>query len=1021
MDDHNQAWGQEAQNAKKSWPEASQATITLLNRGVPNVFMTSLPSLNQFLNPNQPVLSQTADPHQRISYTMEWNAGIQQQLTNTMVLTVNYVGSVGRHQYIQWNVNTAAIPGPGSLASRGERWPQYNGVYTWDSDPGIASYNALQVELKKTTSYGLTFMGSYTYSKSLDEQSDPYGGTGIQDAYNLRNSYGPSDYDIRQLFVFSSVYALPVGKGKSLLSGSNRFVQTILGDWNLGAIVTLRSGFPFICNSGGDTANVGGGTQRCDEIGNPYGGTNFVKGPSSWINKASFTTIPYTFGTESRNDLRGPSYKNIDFDIYKNFHLREKVTFQLRGEFFNLFNRTDYLNPTSSFHKLCVWKDTHGRSRARNPVRRKDNLLETMTRRTFLYAAGSAAVAVAANPRIDWKQQPLEPGEITLGADVFGERFRLDVRRTFAIPIDDLLLPFFRAKGLSNGGKELNGEYAAKVQTGIWPGLYSTFWMSGAAHAAKWSKDPSHKETLARFVHELAKTREPDGFLLALGRDPGHRWAHSDLYALVRSMVRGLLDIYEATGDKLALDMARGQMDCLYKDLAEHRPAGGGVLLKGTEGRPPVTSYYKLLPALSQLYLHTGDERYLELANMCVDLPMLDDLIAGKRDPLPGRHASTWTDFLLGVYQIGLATGNQRYTQAALNAFKLIRERHLFITGSMSSGEHWRDGRFGWQLQDSDQAQETCCAGIWIAFLQNLLHGTGGMAEADCIEQAAYNDLFAAQDPERGDFCYFLNLEGDDKPFDAPPARAYHCCDGNGTMGIARLPGLVYGKTPDGIAVNLYATSEADTQIAGGRVRISQTGNYPVSGTVTIRLDPDRPRRFVLGLRIPFWTAARPGIELNGERIVSTGRIEREWRPGDTLRLKFPMGPTVLEDNHLGVNRIALRWGPTVLAGVWDDSLPVSSSREVPPYGAKSAADIWPSPPSVILSGKASSSIHRVRGQEIEFEAEALAPAVLHSANGDLKTLSLAVRRKPEKVIFRPFYSVTRGKYSVWLPAVQKG
>jgi hypothetical protein len=356
MDDHNQAWGQEAQNAKKSWPEASQATITLLNRGVPNVHMTSLPSLDQFLNPLQPVLSQTADAHQKISYTMEWNAGIQQQLTNTMVLTVNYVGSVGRHQYLQWNVNTAMFPGPGSLASRGERWPQYGGTYTWDSDPGIASYNALQAELKKTTSYGLTFIASYTFSKSLDEQSDPYGGTGIQNAYNLRNSYGPSDYDIPHLFVLSAVYALPVGNGKSLLSGSNRAVRTILANWNVGTIVTLHSGTPFICNAGGDIANVGGGTQRCNEIGDPYGGANFAQSPSSWINKASFTTIPYTFGPESRNDLRGPSYKNVDFDVYRGFRLHESLTLQLRGEFFNLFNRTNYLNPTNSFTSSAFGK-----------------------------------------------------------------------------------------------------------------------------------------------------------------------------------------------------------------------------------------------------------------------------------------------------------------------------------------------------------------------------------------------------------------------------------------------------------------------------------------------------------------------------------------------------------------------------------------------------------------------------------------------------------------------------------------
>jgi hypothetical protein len=118
----------------------------------------------------------------------------------------------------------------------------------------------------------------------------------------------------------------------------------------------LRSGFPFICNSGGDTANVGSGTQRCNEVGDPYGGPNFVKGPSSWINKASFTTIPYTFGAESRNDLRGPSYKNVDFDIYKDFRVREKVTFELRGEFFNLFSRTDYLNPTNSFTSAAFGK-----------------------------------------------------------------------------------------------------------------------------------------------------------------------------------------------------------------------------------------------------------------------------------------------------------------------------------------------------------------------------------------------------------------------------------------------------------------------------------------------------------------------------------------------------------------------------------------------------------------------------------------------------------------------------------------
>jgi len=81
-----------------------------------------------------------------------------------------------------------------------------------------------------------------------------------------------------------------------------------------------------------------------------------VKDISSWINKASFTTTPYTFGSESRNDLRGPSFNNVDFDIYKDIRVREKLTFQLRGEAFNLANHTNYRNPTSTFTSSAFGK-----------------------------------------------------------------------------------------------------------------------------------------------------------------------------------------------------------------------------------------------------------------------------------------------------------------------------------------------------------------------------------------------------------------------------------------------------------------------------------------------------------------------------------------------------------------------------------------------------------------------------------------------------------------------------------------
>ena len=611
-------------------------------------------------------------------------------------------------------------------------------------------------------------------------------------------------------------------------------------------------------------------------------------------------------------------------------------------------------------------------------------------------AAAMADTAVSHGgvvPTVSLKQKPFKFGEVTLKSGLLYDRFVLNANRTFAIPPNDILMPFYRARGLPSPGKELNSDFAPKVQTGAWPGLYSTFWMSGAAQIARWSGDPSQAQTLARMVHELAETKEPDGFLLAIGRAPNERWNHADLFALVRSMVRCMLDIYELTGDKVALELARGQMDCLYNDLKERRPPGGGVVLNGMDR--PITSCYKLLPALSQLLLHTGDERYLELAEMSLDLPLINDLVEGsKKDPLVGRHASTWADFFLGIYQIGLATGNQRYVEAALNAWSRVRERHLFITGSMSSGEQWVSGSDGWQLRETARAQETCCAGIWVAFEQNLLQGTGDMAHADRIEDAAYNDLFATQSPNSGDFCYFLNLQGMDKPYDPPPARAYHCCDGNGLMGIGRLGGVIYGKTADGIAINLYAGSEA---ISDG-VKITQETDYPASGTVLIRVEPDQPRRFTLSYRIPQWSSSAPCVEVNGSRSEPNGMIAREWKAGDKVRLEFPMEQTIVHDTRIGIVRMAMRRGPVVYAGTWSDDLPVRMSGEVPPQGSRSHVDVWPYVPTVVASTTRS------------LEAEALHPAVPSTLRGSASRI---------KVSFVPFYAVTHGKYSVWLSEIQ--
>jgi hypothetical protein len=199
-------------------------------------------------------------------------------------------------------------------------------------------------------SSGLSFKSSYTWSKSLDWQSDPYSG-GPVDFYNVRPDWGPSDYNRPQMFVFSGLYQLPVGKGKRFLNGANALTDQVLGGWNVGTIVTLDSGAPTNVFTNGDVANTGWGNQRAQRTGaNPYlssgGGGKALK---QWLNAAAFAQpAAFTRGNEGRNDLHIPSFKNLDFNATKNFSLFESSKLIFKAEMFNIFNHTNYGTPSNT-------------------------------------------------------------------------------------------------------------------------------------------------------------------------------------------------------------------------------------------------------------------------------------------------------------------------------------------------------------------------------------------------------------------------------------------------------------------------------------------------------------------------------------------------------------------------------------------------------------------------------------------------------------------------------------------------
>jgi hypothetical protein len=349
LDDHNNNLVQQNQDVRVTWPSAVQTSVSLLNQGSAGsatVYLNQLPAASTYLTGLPQYVGYGVNPNNRIPYSMEYNAGVEQQLTRSLALDLNYVGSVSRHLFIMPTANTAPTPGPGSLASRGQPFPQY-GTFSFDWNQGNASYNALQAEVKKTLSSGLYFRAAYTWSKSLDVSSDAYSET-IENFYNIGADWAPSDFNLGQIFVFSGMYALPWGHGRTYLANTSRLVQIVAGGWNAGGIISMTSGSPFNAEAGADVANVGGsgGAERAERIGPAFSGPGFKQSLSEWMNKASFTTpAEYTFGNESRNDLIGPMYKDTDLTASKNFSITERTTFQFRGDFFNVFNHTNYSTP----------------------------------------------------------------------------------------------------------------------------------------------------------------------------------------------------------------------------------------------------------------------------------------------------------------------------------------------------------------------------------------------------------------------------------------------------------------------------------------------------------------------------------------------------------------------------------------------------------------------------------------------------------------------------------------------------
>jgi hypothetical protein len=306
-----------------------------------------------------------------------YNLNIQQQVTGKSVLQIGYVGSQGHRlwrffdisQPGQAQITAADCPfGIATCATTGAiqdyTVPRNYGANPYGSlyilqenSSGKSNYNALQTSFRINSWHGVTSILNFVWSRSMDNSSDgeDFEPNAAQpnDSTNPQLEYAPSNFNIPRRLSWNFAYDIPKMGGSW---------QTVKNGWGLNSVLTVQDGQPFQFNYNfeDDFSGSGNGFDRPDVVGpiryHPNDPLNFVDLSSFAIPCTVDVTsasglasdcIPGTrhFGDEGRDSLRGPSFKEWNFAIYKTTNLSERLNMQFRADFFNLPNHPNFANP----------------------------------------------------------------------------------------------------------------------------------------------------------------------------------------------------------------------------------------------------------------------------------------------------------------------------------------------------------------------------------------------------------------------------------------------------------------------------------------------------------------------------------------------------------------------------------------------------------------------------------------------------------------------------------------------------
>lgn len=532
-------------------------------------------------------------------------------------------------------------------------------------------------------------------------------------------------------------------------------------------------------------------------------------------------------------------------------------------------------------------------------------------------------------------------GDVELGAGLARTQFEQTQSLLMSLNEDSLLKPWRLRAGLPAPGPELGGWYdevnplvkTASGGHGYAPAHCFGQWISALSRGYAVNRDALTHAKIERLL-DLYGTAISERFYSNF-RFPAYNYD---------KMVIGLVDAHRYANHRRAFPLLARTTDAAEPHLPPHALDRGDAQrqwrLSVNEDASDIETTDESYTLPENLYIAAqqgAGKRYSDLAGrFLLDTTFFDPLAQGA-NVLADHHAYSFFNALSSAMQAYLAAGSTKHLRAASNGFDMVAASQSFATGGWGPDESFSapdsDALYA-SLSGTHRSFETPC-GSYAHFklTRYLLRVTGNGRYGDSMERVFYNTVLGAKrlEPDGRAFYYSdYNMNGSKSYF----PDAWPCCSGTLPQVAADYHILCYFHDDSGMYVNLYLPSTVRwTTPDGAQLVLSQEGNYPVDGTIRLKLGLSRSSTFALRLRIPAWSASNDTtISVNGNRVPASidsgfASLGRKWNDGDHIELNLAIPTRVEPIDPRHTNYVALVRGPLVLFAITEKTPTVTRKQ----------------------------------------------------------------------------------------------